>query len=145
MLVPQLLLVSAFTALAVAGCATNQHTPEPASSGPLVPSLQVQTSGDTVRFSLQVTNASSTAIPLEFSSGQSFDFAVVRDGREVWRWSADQMFTQALRNETIAPGATRSYTALWNPPAGMRGEFTASGMLTATNHPIGQSAIFQLP
>ena len=145
MLVPQIFLISVFTALALAGCAASQQTPEPASSGPLVPSLQVQTSGGSVQFVLQVTNTSSAAVPLEFSSSQSFDFAVVRDGREVWRWSADQMFTQALRNESIAPGATRTYTASWNPPAGMRGEFTASGMLTATNHPVGQRAIFQLP
>ena len=145
MLVPQLVLISMFTALALAGCAANQPASEPASSGPLVPSLQVQTSGGSVQFVLQVTNTSSAAVPLEFSSGQSFDFAVVRDGREVWRWSADQMFTQALRSETIAPGATRTYTASWNPPAGMRGEFTASGVLTATNHPVGQRAIFQLP
>ncbi len=105
----------------------------------------MNTSGNTVHFTLQISNTGSIPVPLEFTSGQSFDFAVLQAGREVWRWSADQMFTQALRSETLAPGATRSYEATWSPPAGMRGELTASGVLAASNRRVEQRAIFRLP
>lgn len=112
---------------------------------PLLASLQTTTFGDSVQFMLQVTNTGTAPVELNFSSGQSFDF-VVRDGeREVWRWSADQMFTQALRTESLAPGETRTFQAMWRPGQALRGEFTAVGMLTASDHPVEQSTRFRLP
>lgn len=131
--------------LVAAACAP---TPEPGSNGEapaLLPSLQASTDGGAVLFMLQVTNTAEEPIPLDFSSGQSYDF-VVRDGeREVWRWSADQMFTQALRSEVVAPGETLTYEATWTPPAGLSGEFTVTGRLTARNRPVEQAARFRIP
>ena len=140
MVVPSMIVFLAACAVAANSTGSNSTPPNG-----LVPSLQVNTSGATVRFTLQLSNTGSTPVPLEFTSGQSFDFAVLQGGRELWRWSADQMFTQALRSETLAPGATRTYEATWSPPAGTRGEFTASGILTATNRRVEQRAIFRLP
>ncbi len=121
--------------------------PMPASSpaGPLTTSLQVQTGADSVVFVLQVTNTADAPVELEFSSGQQFDFAVLDGTREVWRWSAERGFTQALGSETVAPGATRTYTASWSPPAGTRGRLTARGTLTARNHRVEQASFFTLP
>ncbi len=114
-------------------------------TSPLVSSLQVETRGDSIRFLLQVTNAEAGPVTLTFPSGQSADFVVLQGGRELWRWSADQMFTQAVRTETLPPGGTRSYEALWTRPAGVRGELVARGVLTAREHRVEQQAHFRLP
>jgi hypothetical protein len=110
----------------------------------LATSLQVEQLADSVRFALRVTNATAEPVNLTFSSGQSFDFVVEREGREVWRWSDDMMFTQAIRQETMAPGATRNYGATWVPPRGASGRYTVRGVLTAREHPVEQRAEFQL-
>lgn len=129
----------------IAACAATVPASGGDSSGPLVSSLQVETGPDSVRFVLQVTNAGPAPVTLEFPNGQSFDFVVTQDGREVWRWSADMMFTQALRSETLAPGETRTFDAMWSPPAGTSGDFVARGFLTAREHRAEQQMSFRLP
>lgn len=111
----------------------------------LLPSLQVTTSGDSVHLLLQVTNAGSAAMELQFRSGQTYDFAVLQGERELWRWSNDQMFTMALRSERWEPGETRRYEAVWRPAPGTRGDFVAVGQVTAHNEPVEQRASFRLP
>ncbi|HWK90018.1 MAG TPA: BsuPI-related putative proteinase inhibitor [Longimicrobium sp.] len=141
-------LVLAAAAL-LGGCPPPAPTPMPdpsqAAAGPLVSSLQVQPSGDSVRLVLQVTNATSSPLELGFSSGQSYDFAVSAGGREVWRWSADMGFTQAIRSETLAPGQTLSFAETWTPPPGLTGELTATARLTSSTHPVERTAVFRLP
>lgn len=135
-------------ALGVAGggaCAPNGAMPEANAGTPLVSTLQVQTRPDSVHFVLQVTNTGEAPVELTFPSGQSFDFVVLDDGREVWRWSADRMFTQAIRTEALAPGETRAYEAAWDPPAGLSGDFVARAHLTAQEHRAEQQAHFRLP
>jgi hypothetical protein len=145
MLLTRIAILASIVLLASCVAAANSAGSHTAATNGLVPSLQVKPSGNTVQFTLQLSNTGTTPIPLEFTSGQSYDFAVLQGSRELWRWSADQMFTQALRSETLAPGATRTYEATWSPPAGTRGEFTAAGILTATNRRVEQRAIFRLP
>ncbi len=112
---------------------------------PLVSSLQVETQGDSLHFLLQVTNAAQEAVPLTFRTGQSADFIVAHEGRELWRWSSDQMFTQAIRNERLTPGETRSFEASWSPPGDLRGTLTVRGYLTAEEHRAEQQAEVRLP
>lgn len=131
-------------------------TPQPAPGGgaaesaggggapPLLASLQATTVGDAVRFVLQVTNTTGSPIELRYPSGQSYDFAVLRDGREVWRWSSGMMFTQALRAETLAPGATLTFEERWTPGT-VSGELTVVGRLTSTNQPVEQRTGFRVP
>lgn len=115
--------------------------------GPLVSTLQVETAPDSVRFVLQVTNASAAPVEVRFNTGQTFDFLVRDDrGAEIWRWSADMGFTQALRSETLAPGETRTLSAAWRPGAGLAGrELTAVGRLTSGSHPLERRLAFRLP
>lgn len=127
-------------------CATHEPLPR-ASAMPenLVLSVQAETAGDTVRFTLQVTNAGTAPVELTFPTGQTFDF-VVRDGdREVWRWSQGRMFTQMLQTVTLAAGETQTYTATWAPPAGLSGNLQVFGTLTALDHRVQQGAHFRLP
>lgn len=111
---------------------------------PLASSLEVEVREDSVRLVLHVTNPSSRPAVLEFSSGQRYDFAVRTEaGADVWRWSADRSFTQALGSETIAPGGTLDYAAVWLPGA-RTGSFVAIGELTSTSHPVREQAAFRL-
>jgi hypothetical protein len=134
---------------AVAACAA-QRTTSPDAAGqagaPLVSSLQVEQYDDSVALTLQVTNASAAPVALTFPTGQSYDFLVEHAGREVWRWSGDQIFTQAIRIETLAPGQTERFQATWHPaPGESTKDFTAVGFLTAQEYRGEQRARFRLP
>lgn len=132
------------------GCST----PRPAAETPpetavveaqrLVTSLEVEVRPAAVRFILHVTNPTRNAVRLEFSSGQRYDF-VVREasGQELWRWSADQVFTQAMGTETVAAGGTLRYEAEWRP-GNRSGTFTAVGRVTAQNAQLEQHATVEL-
>lgn len=116
-----------------------------AASADLASSLSVETAGDSVRMTLQVTNAAAGPLTVAFASGQTYDFAVLRGGETLWQWSADKRWMQALRDETLAPGETRTYTEAWVPGAAARGELTARAWLTSSSHPVERTATFRLP
>jgi hypothetical protein len=90
-------------------------------------------------------NASEREIDLTFPTGQSYDFMVRSGGRELWRWSADQMFTQAIRRQRLSLGESVSYEARWQPPQGMAGEFEAVGRLVSVEQPLEQAVTFRIP
>ncbi len=113
--------------------------------GLLIATLQVESHADSLHFVLQVTNSAQEAVPLTFRSGQSADFVVMQEGRELWRWSSEQMFTQAIRHERLAPGETRTFEASWNPPPELSGTVTVRGLLTAEEHRAEQQAEVRLP
>ncbi len=138
-------LILASLLAVIAACATAGAGPGDAAADPLVASLQVETRPDSVHLILQVTNVSASSVVLDFPNGQTFDFLVSRGGSEVWRWSADRSFTQALRTESLAPGETRAFDAAWRPAAGTRGDFVAVGRLTARGRAAEQRADFRLP
>ena len=120
-------------------------TPAPAQA-PLVSSLSVETRGDTVVLALQVTNPYAAPVPVTFPTAQTYDFAVrAAGGRELWRWSADRGFGQAVQTRTLAPGATWEFAERWVPPAGTRGELTAVARLASRSHAVERTAVFRLP
>jgi hypothetical protein len=109
-------------------------------------SVDVSTGAD-VRFEFHVTNTSSKKLELNFPSGQTHD-VVVTDaaGRELWRWSAGQMFTQALRNQPLGAHETLSYTVRWHRPASAgHGPLIATATLTSQNYPLLSRTAFTLP
>jgi hypothetical protein len=129
--------------LLLVGCAV--HQPDAGDQSPLLPSLQATAMGDSVFFVFQVTNTGAEPVELHFRTGQSHDFVVLDGTREVWRWSADRMFTQALRQERLAAGATLRFEEGWRPGPGVTGNLVAVGMLTSSNRPVEQRANFRLP
>lgn len=139
------LLVGIALALLLVSCATPGDRGEAAADGPLLTSLQVSRSGGEITFHLQVTNIAAAPIEVTFPTGQSADFVVRQGSDRIWRWSDDQMFTQAVRREVLDPGDSRSYEAQWRPSADLRGEFVAVGTLTDTQHRVEQAAQFSLP
>jgi hypothetical protein len=59
---------------------------------------------DTVRLKLVVRNDTQEPIELVFPSGKTYDFWIMDStGNEVWRWSADRVFTQAVVKRLLKP------------------------------------------
>jgi hypothetical protein len=74
------------------------------------------------------------------------DFAVREGARDVWRWSADRSFVQALMSISLGAGETRSYTEVWRPGPGLRGRrLTATAYADLHDHPDPASTAFALP
>ncbi len=109
---------------------------------------KVYTVGDTVKFTLTMTNKSAAPITLEFNSGNIFDFSVVQDGKTVWQWSHDKMFIMVQVPMTLAPGETKSYDGEWDlkgndGKAVDPGTYGAKGWITG--HLQGGTAIPEAP
>jgi hypothetical protein len=148
-----LIAVLAVGALAFA-CGPRSHSSETPSSvppemvrqanSPLATSLNV-TVDDGVRLAFNVMNASASKIEIEFPSGQTHDLVVLDEsGREVWRWSADRMFTQSLQTKQLDAGETIAYDETWNA-GGRKGTFTAVATLNSTSHPVESRVTFTIP
>ena len=109
----------------------------------LDPHIDVHLTDDTVEFAFTVENTGSEYVELEFRSGQTADIVVYADGEEVWRWSDDRMFTQAIQTETIEPGESCAREMVWDDPE--PGEYTAEASLEATNESIEEETTFEVP
>jgi hypothetical protein len=137
--------------LAASAASAAQHmqrqkgrSPAEQQTTPLASSLEV-TVEDGVRLALRVTNKTDKQLELNFPSGQIYDFAVVDSaGRELWRWSADRMFTQSLQNRLLDAGETVTYEERW-PTSGARGAFVAVATLRSSDHPLESRVEFTLP
>ena len=147
LLVMLLAAASAGGACARCRCVTppGGASPSTAVSAPLIASLTVSAAADSVHLVLQVTNAGTAPLRVDFPSGQSYDFSVRAGGRILWTWSADRGFIQMVRAETLAPGETRTYAEAWRPPPGTRGALTAVATLTSSSHPVQRTTTFHLP
>jgi Intracellular proteinase inhibitor len=66
-------------------------------------------SGHAVTWVLKVENRGPAAVTLRFSSGKDGDVALLQSGREVYRWSANRLFSQAIRQVPLEPGDSRSF------------------------------------
>ena len=65
--------------------------------------------GRPVTWALELENRGKEAISLRFSSGKDGDVALRTGGREVYRWSAHRLFSQALRELPLAGGARHTF------------------------------------
>ena len=140
--------LAAVAALLLAACtppAPPAAAPADAAGPPLVTSLTVEPVGDTVHLALQVTNVTAAPVVMRFNTGQTYDFAVLGGGETLWQWAQGMRFMQALRDETLAPGETRTITEHWVPGRRVPGELTARGWLTSSTHPVESTATFRLP
>ena len=84
-----------------------------------------------VEFSFEVTNNGPDPVELTFRSGKRADVAVTdtETGEEVWRWSQNRMFTQAISTVELESGDTFDRMFTWSdPPAG---EYKAEAALAA--------------
>jgi hypothetical protein len=150
----RLLIAVLFVGALAFACGPRSHSSETPSSvppemvrqanSPLATSLNVTVDGG-VRLAFNVMNASASKIEVQFPSGQTHDLVVLDEsGREVWRWSASRMFTQALQTKQLDAGETIAYDEKWDA-AGKRGNFTAVATLNSTSHPVESRVTFTIP
>jgi hypothetical protein len=108
----------------------------------LATQFDVTLDGTDVRFNLRVVNTTPKSVEVNFASGQAYEFVVVDSvGREVWRWSADRIFTQSVRNKLLGKGESITATEKWSPAK--PGRFTAIAQLTSSNFPVEQKVAFE--
>jgi Intracellular proteinase inhibitor len=67
-------------------------------------------SGSPVTWKLEVENAGPDEATLVFRSGKDGDVALLRDGRETYRWSGDKYFSQAMRQVHLKPGERKTFS-----------------------------------
>lgn len=65
-------------------------------------------------FTLAALNTGEDPIKLQFSSGMQFDFVIVRDRSEVWRWSSGKAAIMMLTEKEIAPGELAVHSVVWD-------------------------------
>jgi hypothetical protein len=98
--------------------------------------------GRPVQFRLTLSNPSSAPLTLHCLDAQRFDVTVFDpSGKQIWRWSEDQMFAQMVSEETIKPGEARTHTAVFSgalPP----GEYRASGLILCLEPPVSAHTAF---
>lgn len=85
--------------------------------------------GKTVRFALRVTNIAGREAELSFPTSKEYDFWVTRGRDEIWRWSDDRLFTQAIEHTKIDPQGSLTLSEPW--VASPAGTYTVHGELQA--------------
>lgn len=149
MRVGKMVVVAALAALVAGACAgSNGEQGDPAmgfaGADGLVGTMEVKVSESSVRLVLHVTNTSNSPIVLNFATSQRYDFVVeTTSGEEVWRWSDDMSFLQALSTETLPAGESWEMEAVWDPE-NRAGAYVATGVLTARDRDLRQRATFEL-
>jgi hypothetical protein len=113
-----------------------------ASADPLQVSLTPNKSdylrGEQAQFTLTVKNTSTSPVVITFTNGQKYDFAV-RDANGVtaWTWSQGRVFSPLPSQQTLAPGASLSFTETWTFTTNLGqaladGAYTVRGTFTGT-------------
>lgn len=135
-------------AMMVVGCGRQVEPssvdPGAGAPGELAASMDARVRGDTVVFTLHLSNPTTMPVRLEFSSGQRYDFEVgTLTGESVWRWSADRSFMQALGTEELRAGETVEYREEWAPAR--PGSYYVVGHVVSTNKPVELRTSFEVP
>lgn len=72
-------------------------------------------------------------VVLHYPDGQAYDLTIHDSaGREIFRWSKDKFFAQALRTETVGPGE-KNYIVLAEFGGLPAGRYTAVAWVTAAD------------
>lgn len=107
----------AWVALAAAACGRERERGATRAAGDLA-ELTVRVAaakpayaaGEPIGLTLGVKNPTDAAVTLRFATGQRYDFVIESaSGAEVWRWSAERAFTQALGEQIVPPGWELDY------------------------------------
>jgi hypothetical protein len=94
------------------GESSEAGTPAPGSGGLTLEvsfSPEPLRAGQPVTWSLQVTNDGPDSVTLTFRTGQDGEAVLRRGGTEVYRWSAQRFFSQALRRERLDAGQHKTF------------------------------------
>lgn len=105
----------------------------PEEGAELLTTLSTRKKGDKLIARIKAFNISDGKITLNFSSGQSYDLYLFKDGQEVWRWSEGKFFTMAIVSRELKPGGELSYEVELPTGELKPGRYTLTGELTTMN------------
>ncbi len=109
----------------------------------VVSHVTVDTANGAVNFAISVNNESAKRVELSFADGQTHDFVVLDSaGREVWRWSAGRLFTQAMQNRLVDAYDSTVYREHWS--SGAPGTYSLVAELRSENHPVRRRVDFSI-
>lgn len=74
----------------------------------------VYSPGEPVKLLFKVQNIGNQNKEFIFSSGQLYEFIVMRNRSEIWRWSQGKFFIQAFSHRSIGPGESLCYQTQWD-------------------------------
>ena len=119
--------------------------PQPVSDAQEVLSVttdrQTYAAEDLIELTLELENSTDQALVLNFSTGQRYDFTILRGPAEiVWSWSEDRMFMQMLGQETVGPSQVLAYREQISPRLSA-GTYTVTGRIVAQNQTLVASAL----
>ena len=100
------------------------------------------TVGDGVTFDLSVVNAGSTPIELTFRDACRADFAVYRDGDEMWRYSDGRGFAQSRTEASLQPGEAATFGGTGPDPE--PGDYTAEATLRVSERSVSVRTPFSV-
>ncbi|WP_146202439.1 BsuPI-related putative proteinase inhibitor [Gracilibacillus dipsosauri] len=66
-------------------------------------------------FTMELQNKNEEDLSLTFSSGQQFEILLTKDGENIYRYSEEKMFTQALIDKEIRSGEKLFWKEIWQP------------------------------
>ena len=140
--------VVVLAAVVAAACGRGDRvvTVDPGEGAPqeLAASLDAKVRGDTVVFTLHVSNPTPSAVRLTFPSGQRFDFTVGSlSGEVLWTWSAARSFMQSVGEMTLGPGESTDFEAAWE--SAKPGEYSVTGVVTSSDKPVELRTLFEVP
>jgi hypothetical protein len=98
-------------------------------------------------FVFTVENDTGKDAEITFSSGQEYDYMVYdSEGKLVKKLSEGMMYTQAIKEEVIAPGETVSYSAAYEEVASglAKGEYTIEFVFTEQNFQASAKETFNV-
>lgn len=71
-----------------------------------------------VAFSITVKNPGKRPLLCTLPTAQVYDVLVLKEGREIWRWSRGIRFATVLTPFSLPAGGVRTYSASWEPVEG---------------------------
>jgi len=87
--------------------------------------------GEQVRLSFDVLNLGPNSVKLNFNSAQRYEFTVLKENQEVWRWSSGKMFAMVLGSLFLKPNEKRSYTEALETAEMVPGKYDLVGIITS--------------
>ncbi|RBW69519.1 BsuPI-related putative proteinase inhibitor [Bacillus taeanensis] len=122
----------------ISGCGTNssQNTnngevEEHASLEEVQTFVEAKQEKQALHITLLLQNNSSEDVKLTFSSGQQFEIIVLNDkNEEVYRFSKDKTFTQAIETKVLKEGSQMKWHDVWKTSNVQTGPYQIKGQIT---------------
>ncbi|SFL37131.1 Intracellular proteinase inhibitor [Gracilibacillus orientalis] len=69
--------------------------------------------GTSIDFTFQLINQNEDTVDFMFTSSQQFEIKLFQEDELIYQYSDGKMFTQALAEESLAPGEAKNWTESW--------------------------------